>query len=193
MRTDSVNLSDTAKNEAADAITTSYGREYVENRNFKNKSSGAQEAHEAIRPTSFEAKSVDGDEGEQRLYQLIWRRAIASQMSDAAIENTNVKIAISTREEQLVAKGQVIKFDGFLKVYEVSRDEDEQEEQSGILPPVEKGQSLSLNEMTGTERFTRPPSRYTEASLVKKLEELGIGRPSTYAPTITNDTTKGVC
>ena len=191
MRTDSVNLSDTAKSEAAQAIENGYGKEYVQNRNFKNKSSGAQEAHEAIRPTSFESKTVEGDDGEQKLYQLIWRRAIASQMSDAQVEKTNVKITISTREEQLVAKGEVLTFDGFLKVYEVSKDEDERDEPAGMLPPVEKGQELSLNELTGTERFSRPPSRFTEASLVKKLEELGIGRPSTYAPTITTIQRRG--
>jgi DNA topoisomerase-1 len=194
MRTDSVNLSDTALNAAAKEINSAYGNKYHQQRQFKTKSAGAQEAHEAIRPTYFDQHTIDGDPSEKRLYDLIWKRAIASQMSEALFEKTIAKINISTRKEELVANGEVMKFDGFLKVYLESVDEDEEQqtgEDNAILPPLTKGQRLDLQEMTATERYSRPPARYTEASLVKKLEELGIGRPSTYAPTISTIQNRG--
>ncbi len=186
MRTDSVNLSETAMSQAKEAITKDYGVKYHNPRQFKTKSKGAQEAHEAIRPTYISNPSIDGERNEQRLYELIWKRTIASQMSDAELEKTTVKVGISTTSEQFVAQGEVLKFDGFLKVYMESKDDDESEdeENSSILPPMNQGDKLQLKEITATERFTHHPARYTEASLVKKLEELGIGRPSTYAPTI---------
>ena len=186
MRTDSVNLSETAMSQAKEAITKDYGVKYHNPRQFKTKSKGAQEAHEAIRPTYISNQSIDGERNEQRLYELIWKRTIASQMSDAELEKTTVKVGISTTPEQFVAQGEVLKFDGFLKVYMESKDDDEteDEENSSILPPMSQGDKLQLKEITATERFTHHPARYTEASLVKKLEELGIGRPSTYAPTI---------
>lgn len=186
MRTDSVNLSETAISQAKEAITKDYGVKYHNPRQFKNKSKGAQEAHEAIRPTYISNQSIDGERNEQRLYELIWKRTIASQMADAELEKTTVKVGISTTPEQFVAQGEVLKFDGFLKVYMESKDDDEteDEENSSILPPMSQGDKLQLKEITATERFTHHPARYTEASLVKKLEELGIGRPSTYAPTI---------
>jgi len=194
MRTDSVNLSDTALNAAAKQINSAWGEKYHQFRKYKTKSAGAQEAHEAIRPTYFDAHTIDGDPAEKRLYDLIWKRAIASQMSEALFEKTTAKIGISTRKEELVANGEVMKFDGFLKVYlESSDEEDEQQngEDNTILPPLNKGQKLDLQEMTATERYSRPAPRYTEASLVKKLEELGIGRPSTYAPTISTIQNRG--
>lgn len=183
MRTDSTNLSQEAIQGAAAQVRSAYGDKYVETRMYKTKASGAQEAHEAIRPTDFALKNISGDRNMNRLYELIWKRSIASQMADAEIEKTIAKIGISTREEELSASGEVIKFDGFLKVYLEGNDE-EDEENKDMLPPLKIGQLLDLAEMKATERFTRPPARYTEASLVKKLEELGIGRPSTYAPTI---------
>ncbi|RKR83881.1 DNA topoisomerase-1 [Mucilaginibacter gracilis] len=194
MRTDSVNLSDTALQAAEKQITSAYGERYHQLRKYKTKSAGAQEAHEAIRPTFFENHTTDGDPSERRLYELIWKRAIASQMSEAQFEKTVAKISISTRNEDLVANGEVMKFDGFLKVYLESSDEDEEISEDGdnaILPPLTKGQLLTLREMTATERYTRASARYTEASLVKKLEELGIGRPSTYAPTISTIQNRG--
>jgi DNA topoisomerase I len=194
MRTDSVNLSDTALNAAANEIISAYGDKYHLQRKYKTKSAGAQEAHEAIRPTYFDKHTIDGDAGDKRLYELIWKRAIASQMSEAQFEKTTAKISISTRKEDLVANGEVMKFDGFLKVYLESDDEEEEATQDGenaMLPPLIKDQLLDLQEMLATERFSRPPSRYTEASLVKKLEELGIGRPSTYAPTISTIQNRG--
>jgi len=196
MRTDSVNLSDTALTAAENEITSAYGDKYFQHRKYKTKSAGAQEAHEAIRPTYFNHHTIDGDNSEKRLYELIWKRAIASQMSEAQFEKTTAKISISTRKEELVANGEVMKFDGFLKVYLESNDEDEETEvsadgENAMLPPLTKGQRLALQEMTATERFSRPPARYTEASLVKKLEELGIGRPSTYAPTISTIQNRG--
>ncbi|MGN6396990.1 MAG: type I DNA topoisomerase [Mucilaginibacter sp.] len=194
MRTDSVNLSDLALNSAAAEITSAYGDKYHQQRRYKTKSASAQEAHEAIRPTYFNKHSIQGDAGEMRLYDLIWKRAIASQMSEAQFEKTTAKISISTRPEELVANGEVMKFDGFLKVYLESSDEEDDSLQDGenaMLPPLTKGQRLVLQEMTATERFSRPPARYTEASLVKKLEELGIGRPSTYAPTISTVQNRG--
>jgi DNA topoisomerase-1 len=194
MRTDSVNLSDTALNAAAAEITSAYGDKYHQHRKYKTKSAGAQEAHEAIRPTYFNQHTIEGDGSEKRLYELIWKRAIASQMSEAQFEKTTAKISISTRNEELVANGEVMKFDGFLKVYLESNDEEEEPQQDGenaMLPPLTRGQRLALQEMSATERFSRPPARYTEASLVKKLEELGIGRPSTYAPTISTIQNRG--
>jgi len=194
MRTDSVNLSDLALNAAAQEINSAYGEKYHQLRKYKTKAAGAQEAHEAIRPTYFDAHTIDGDASEKRLYELIWKRAIASQMSEALFEKTTAKISISTRKEQLVANGEVMKFDGFLKVYLESVDDEEDtqnDEDNAILPPLTKGQRLDLQEMTATERFSRPAARYTEASLVKKLEELGIGRPSTYAPTISTIQNRG--
>ncbi|WP_297338305.1 type I DNA topoisomerase [Algoriphagus sp.] len=187
MRTDSVNLSDDAMKSAEDAIKHDFGSQYHKARKYSTKSESAQEAHEAIRPTDFSKSEVSGDRNEQRLYELIWKRAIASQMSDAELEKTNVSIAISNSDLTLSAQGEVIKFDGFLKVYLESTDEENEEEESSsksLLPPMQVGQDLKLLEMKGRESFTRPAPRYTEASLVKKLEELGIGRPSTYAPTI---------
>lgn len=185
MRTDSTNLSSQAVGAIAQEIEKQYGKQYVQTRNYKNKVANAQEAHEAIRPTYIDRHSVTSDRDEQRLYELIWKRTIASQMSDAQLEKTVVKIGISSMpSEHLNAEGEVLKFDGFLKVYLESKDDDDEEEAKGILPPLKVGQLLGLNNMTATERFTRPPARYTEASLVKRLEELGIGRPSTYAPII---------
>jgi DNA topoisomerase-1 len=185
MRTDSISLSQTAMVAIAAEIEKSFGKEYVQIRKFKSKSANAQEAHEAIRPTYIENQQITGSREEQRLYDLIWKRTIASQMADAVLEKTTVKIGISTlAERQMVATGEVLKFDGFLKVYLESKDDEEEEETKGMLPPLNIGQVLQLSEMTALERFTRPPARYSEASLVKKLEELGIGRPSTYAPTI---------
>jgi DNA topoisomerase-1 len=190
MRTDSVNMSDTALEGAASAINTNYGEKYHKTRKYKSKSKGAQEAHEAIRPTDFNAPETTGERNEVRLYELIWKRSIASQMSDAELEKTSVTIDINNREEQLQASGEVLKFDGFLKVYLEGTD-DEEEEQKGMLPPLTLNQSLSLNHIQGVERFTHHPARYTEASLVRKLEELGIGRPSTYAPTISTVQKRG--
>ncbi len=187
MRTDSVNLSEDAMASAKQAILHSFGANYHKSRKFTTKSENAQEAHEAIRPTDFGVSEVSGERNEQRLYELIWKRAIASQMEDAALEKTTITIAISNLPQNLVATGEIIKFDGFLKVYlEDTDDEPEEDEANGkaILPPLTIGQALNLLEMKGKESFTRPAPRYTEASLVKKLEELGIGRPSTYAPTI---------
>jgi len=186
MRTDSVNLSDEAKQGAANQIISAYGENYSKPRNYKGKSKGAQEAHEAIRPTSFANHSVNAERDQARLYELIWKRAIASQMSEANLERTNVKIKINGNtpvNEQFTANGEIITFDGFLKVYLEGTD-DEDTEQSGLLPDLKVSDHLLNNYITATERFTRPPARFTEASLVKKLEELGIGRPSTYAPTI---------
>ncbi len=221
MRTDSTNLSEEAIEKAKTAIVGDFGEKYSHTRRYKTKSDSAQEAHEAIRPTDFGAKNVSGDRNEQRLYELIWKRAIASQMADAQLERTTATISIGLSQEvfsryyssvtleaspavteknslfevelrtgvpilkqELIAQGEVIKFDGFLKVYLESNDDGEDEENKGMLPPLTIGQLLNLTQMRATERFSRPAPRYTEASLVKKLEELGIGRPSTYAPTI---------
>ncbi|HVB02368.1 MAG TPA: type I DNA topoisomerase [Chitinophagaceae bacterium] len=187
MRTDSVNLSDTAMDDICEAIRGSYGQQYIQQRRFKNKNESAQEAHEAIRPT-YMADPSAGDADTRRLYELIWKRTIASQMSDAELEKTIARILISTNKEELTATGEVLKFDGFLKAYqEEEEDEDEgkgEDQKEGMLPVLTIGQVLDFKEMTATERFSRAAPRYTEASLVKKLEELGIGRPSTYAPTI---------
>lgn len=183
MRTDSVNLSDEARKGAEAEIKNAFGNKYSKPRNYTGKTKGAQEAHEAIRPTSFATHSVDIDRDQARLYDLIWKRAIASQMSEAELERTNVKISASTHNETFTANGEVITFDGFLKVYLEGTD-DEDVEQDGMLPAMKVNETLLNSFITATERYTRPPARYTEASLVKKLEELGIGRPSTYAPTI---------
>ena len=186
MRTDSVNLSDTAMNEIKSAIDKNYGAKYLQVRKYKNKNESAQEAHEAIRPTYIQNKWVN-DAELNRLYDLIWKRTIASQMADAELEKTTATINISTNSAELTASGEVIKFDGFLKVYMESTDDDDMEnddKNESRLPNLTGGQYLDFNQMTATERFTKHAARYTEASLVKKLEELGIGRPSTYAPTI---------
>lgn len=192
MRTDSVNLSNTALGDITNTIKNMYGEEYHHFRRYKSKNESAQEAHEAIRPTYMSNTSVD-DPDCRRLYDLIWKRTMACQMADAELEKTIAKIQISTNKEELSAQGEVLKFDGFLKVYREDRDEDDinEEEQEGMLPPLTVGQKLPLKEMKATERFSRPAPRYTEASLVKKLEELGIGRPSTYAPTISTIIKRG--
>lgn len=192
MRTDSVNFSETAINGAKAAIIAAYGDSYSNPRNFATKSKGAQEAHEAIRPTDFGRSSVDGDASQQKLYDLIWKRGIASQMADAQLEKTVARISVSKAGENdlFVANGEVIKFDGFLKVYIESTD-DENEEQEGMLPRLNKGESVGASEIVATQRFTYHAPRYTEAALVKKLEELGIGRPSTYAPTISTIQKRG--
>lgn len=184
MRTDSVNLSNLALGAAKDEISSLYGAEYGQTRKFTTKSAGAQEAHEAIRPTYFNRREAGSDTGEQKLYDLIWKRTIACQMSDAQLERTIVKIENNKNNGIFTATGEVLKFEGFLKVYLEGKDDDEDEETSGLLPALTSGDQPNAVAITATERFTRPPSRYTEASLVRQLEELGIGRPSTYAPTI---------
>lgn len=186
MRTDSVNLSGLALNASKTEIENSYGKEYVKTRQFSTKSKGAQEAHEAIRPTYMKEHTVTGTAQEKKLYDLIWKRTIASQMADAELEKTIINIAISNDNLKFQAEGEVIKFDGFLKVYLEGNDDDDSDKnaESGLLPQVKKGELLDLGEIVATERFTQHPPRFTEASLVRKLEELGIGRPSTYAPTI---------
>ena len=185
MRTDSVNLSQLCLNASKKEIIDLYGENYSKTRKYHTSSKGAQEAHEAIRPSYMEKSNIEGSAQEKRLYELIWKRTIASQMADAEIEKTTVNISISGTDEQFVAQGEVIKFDGFFKVYRESIDDEEnQEEESHILPPLKKGMALTRREIQATERFSQGPQRYTEASLVHKLEELGIGRPSTYAPTI---------
>ncbi|SHG58318.1 DNA topoisomerase I [Chryseolinea serpens] len=191
MRTDSVNLSDEARNGAQKQITSAFGKEFFQSRVYKTKSSSAQEAHEAIRPTDFSVNDPGMDRNALRLYDLIWKRAIASQMADAELEKTTATISISTNPRTLIASGEVIKFEGFLKVYMESGDDDDEEENSKVLPPLTIGQQLTLDELVAKQVFTRHPPRYTEASLVKKLEELGIGRPSTYAPTITTVQKRG--
>ncbi len=192
MRTDSVNLSNTALGDITNTVKNMYGEKYHQFRKFKNKNESAQEAHEAIRPTYTSNASIEEAEW-ARLYELIWKRTMASQMADAELEKTTAKIEISTNKEELTASGEVLKFDGFLKVYREDKDDDELEEEAneGMLPPLAVGQQLPLTVMKATERFSRPSPRYTEASLVKKLEELGIGRPSTYAPTISTILKRG--
>ena len=192
MRTDSVNLSNTALGDITNTVKSMYGEKYHQFRKFKNKNENAQEAHEAIRPTYTSNSSIEEQEW-VRLYELIWKRTMASQMADAELEKTTAKIEISTNKDELTASGEVLKFDGFLKVYREDKDEEELEEDAneGMLPPLTVGQQLPLKEMKATERFSRPLPRYTEASLVKKLEELGIGRPSTYAPTISTILKRG--
>ncbi len=192
MRTDSVNLSKLAINMSKEEIIKLYGEKYVKTRQYTTKSKGAQEAHEAIRPTYMNAQEIKGDDSQRRLYDLIWKRTIASQMSDAELERTNVTILVTPANqlkgnalaEKFIARGEVIKFDGFLKVYMESSDDDTTENDESVLPPIKSGQKLDLEEMLATQKFSQQPPRYTEASLVKKMEELGIGRPSTYAPTI---------
>ena len=191
MRTDSVNLSEEARRGAREAIEAAYGAEYALERHFKTKSASAQEAHEAIRPTDFKQLKAGTDASEQRLYDLIRKRAMGSQMADAQIERTTAVIGISTQPGlTFSATGEVITFEGFLKAYAESKDDDDDQPADGEssfsrgLPPLSVGQVLPLQTLTATERFSTPPARYTEASLVKKLEEMGIGRPSTYAPTI---------
>ena len=192
MRTDSVNLSGEAIGAAKDTIIQNYGKKYSKVRNYKGKSKGAQEAHEAIRPTDMNLQSPSLERDQSKLYELIWKRTLASQMSDAELERTNVKIKSNSYQEEFTANGEVIKFDGFLKVYLEGKDEEDiAEEQEGLLPAMKTGDQLFYNYITATERFTRPPYRYTEATLVKKLEELGIGRPSTYAPTISTIQNRG--
>jgi len=190
MRTDSVNLSKEAQTAALKEIAHRYGEDYAQARTFKNKSKGAQEAHEAIRPTDLSSATVSADYDQMRLYELIWKRTVSSQMSDAKLERTVLKIDANQHNEIFTARGEILTFEGFLKVYLEGVDEDEEEAQ-GILPPVEKGDTLTLRSLVSTQRFTRPPYRFTEASLVKKLEELGIGRPSTYAPTISTVQNRG--
>jgi DNA topoisomerase-1 len=187
MRTDSVNLSAFAISAATNAVNELYGAKYSKSRNFSTKSESAQEAHEAIRPTNFMAQVAGDDPREQKLYQLIWKRSIASQMATAELEKTTITLQDNSKKSEFYAEGEVIKFDGFLKVYMESKDDEEEEdgESSGVLPAVSIGESMEVKKIVATERFAKPAPRYTEASLVKKLEELGIGRPSTYAPTIT--------
>jgi DNA topoisomerase-1 len=195
MRTDSVALSQEAIQNAQKEVYSKYGAEYFQERHYKTKSSTAQEAHEAIRPTDFSTRVVSQDPSEQRLYELIWKRAIASQMADAQLEKTTAHIAISTTPQRLLAHGEVLKFDGFLRVYATrhgyEEEQDETTQETKLLPPLKIGQILQLEDMQAREKFTKPPARYSEASLVKQLEEQGIGRPSTYAPTISTIQQRG--
>jgi DNA topoisomerase-1 len=184
MRTDSVSLSKLAIGSAAGKIRDSFGKEYLKSRNFTTKAKGAQEAHEAIRPTYMEQSTVEGSRAEMRLYELIWKRTLASQMSEAQLEKTIITIVVSGAPERFIATGEVLKFDGFLKVYMESSDDEQEEETRGLLPPVKVQDRLNREEIEAIEKSTLQPARYTEASLVKKMEELGIGRPSTYAPTV---------
>ena len=191
MRTDSVSISETALADISNAITNNYGSKYLQPRKYKNKNENAQEAHEAIRPTYADQSTIEDSDG-KRLYELIWKRTVASQMADAVLEKTIAKIEISTNKQQLKAEGEVIKFDGFLKLYMEDRDDEEEDANTeGMLPPLQVKQLLDFNNLRATERFSRAAPRYTEASLVKKLEELGIGRPSTYAPTISTVQKRG--
>ncbi len=191
MRTDSVNLSATVLNASKEIITSLYGAKYSHTRQYTTKSKGAQEAHEAIRPTYMDQSSVNGTNAEKRLYELIWKRTVASQMKEAEIEKTTATVTVSGSPRQLIASGEVILFDGFLKVYAESTDDDSDENQKNMLPQLTAGESLAMLQMFAVERFTHYPPRYTEASLVRKLEELGIGRPSTYAPTISTVLNRG--
>tara|TARA_B110000285_G_scaffold102959_1_gene117152 strand:+ start:25518 stop:27830 length:2313 start_codon:yes stop_codon:yes gene_type:complete len=192
MRTDSVNLSETARNAAKDAIIQKYGDSYSNPQQYRTKSSGAQEAHEAIRPSEFGVSEVQMENDESRLYELIWKRAISSQMSDAKLERTTIKIGAPQVEKTFVCKGEVIVFDGFLSVYiESNLSDQDDDDTQGLLPKVEKGEDATRLEINANQRFSRAPARYVEASLVKKLEELGIGRPSTYAPTISTIQKRG--
>jgi DNA topoisomerase I len=185
MRTDSVNLSELAVGAAKEEITSKYGEEFSNPRQYSNKTKGAQEAHEAIRPTYFNKSDCGADDAQMRLYNLIWKRAISSQMSEARLEKTNVQIASDQSQHIFGANGEVITFEGFLKVYIEGKDDDDSDEDAGRLPKIVEGQELEAKDINAVQKFSRPPYRYTEASLVKKMEELGIGRPSTYAPTIT--------
>lgn len=191
MRTDSVNLSELALSSSREAIVSLMGERYVKTRRFATKTKGAQEAHEAIRPTYMAQETIEGTTQEQRLYELIWKRTLASQMADAELEKTTATIAVSGTEEKFTAVGEVVTFDGFLRVYKESRDDEPETEDESLLPALEKGQKLERKEITAVQRFTQAPPRYTEASLVRKLEELGIGRPSTYAPTISTIQQRG--
>ncbi|MBQ2051338.1 MAG: type I DNA topoisomerase, partial [Paludibacteraceae bacterium] len=191
MRTDSLNLSTLAIGTAKETITENYGEKYSKTRQFHTSSKGAQEAHEAIRPTYIAQQAISGTAQEKRLYDLIWKRTVASQMADAEIERTTATIKISTSDEKFVATGEVVTFDGFLKLYLESTDDETAKEDSSILPPLKKGDALKMNGINATERFSQHPARYTEASLVRKLEELGIGRPSTYAPIISTIQNRG--
>jgi len=191
MRTDSTNLSSLALAKSKEVITSGFGAEYSKTRQFKTKSKGAQEAHEAIRPAYLENATTAGSQNEKRLYELIWKRTVASQMADARIEKTSISIDMSNSPVIFQANGEVIKFDGFLRVYAESSDQENGDEDRYVIPPVTKGMPLSYDNITATQKYTTPPPRYTEASLVKKLEELGIGRPSTYAPTISTIQNRG--
>lgn len=191
MRTDSVNLSELALSSSREAIVSLMGERYVKTRRFATKTKGAQEAHEAIRPTYMAQETIEGTAQEQRLYELIWKRTLASQMADAELEKTTATISVSGTEEKFTAVGEVVTFDGFLRVYKESRDDEPETEDESLLPALEKGQKLERKEITAVQRFTQAPPRYTEASLVRKLEELGIGRPSTYAPTISTIQQRG--
>lgn len=191
MRTDSLNLSATAVDAARNVIVKEYGEKYHKARTYKSKSKGAQEAHEAIRPTYLDKQKISGNSAEQRLYELIWKRTVASQMSDASLEKTTATIDISESKSKFIASGEVLLFDGFLRVYFESTDDENEETAKDLLPPLKAGDKLTPLEITATQRFTQRPPRFTEASLVKKLEELGIGRPSTYAPTITTILNRG--
>lgn len=191
MRTDSTNLSNLALVKSREVITSEFGEEYSKTRQFKTKSKGAQEAHEAIRPAYLENSTTAGNQNEKRLYELIWKRTVASQMADARIEKTSISIDMNNSPVTFQANGEVIKFDGFLRVYTESSDLENTDEERYVIPPVTKGMPLSYDNITATQKYTSPPPRYTEASLVKKLEELGIGRPSTYAPTISTIQNRG--
>ncbi|MFO8235493.1 MAG: type I DNA topoisomerase [Bacteroidales bacterium] len=191
MRTDSVNLSGSAINSASQVIEQSFGNKYLKTRKYQTKTKGAQEAHEAIRPTYIQNREIGGNEAEKKLYDLIWKRTVASQMSDAELEKTNIRIDISHDDRYFNVRGEVIKFDGFLKLYIESSDEENEKEETGIIPNLKKGDALSYKEIRAIQRFSNHPPRYTEASLVRKMEELGIGRPSTYAPTISTIQERG--
>lgn len=191
MRTDSVNLSNLALNKAKEAIINELGEEYSKTRKYSTKSKGAQEAHEAIRPTYMDKKNISGTDQEQKLYELIWKRTLASQMTDAVLEKTTISISIDNSNKKFQASGEVIVFDGFLKVYIESKDDEQENSDSGLLPPICKDDILDNKEIIATEQYTNHPPRYSESSLVKKMEELGIGRPSTYAPTITTIQNRG--
>ena len=191
MRTDSTNLSSLALVKSKETITSEFGEKYSKTRQFKTKSKGAQEAHEAIRPAYIENSTTAGSQNEKRLYELIWKRTVASQMADAIIEKTSISIDMNNSQVTFQANGEVIKFDGFLRVYTESSDQENTDEDRYVIPPVTKGMPLSYENVTATQKYTAPPPRYTEASLVKKLEELGIGRPSTYAPTISTIQNRG--
>ena len=192
MRTDSVNLSELALGTSRETVISLMGEKYVHTRQYATKTKGAQEAHEAIRPTYMQNETIDGTSQEQRLYELIWKRTLASQMADAELLKTTATISISNNNDKFVATGETVEFDGFLRVYKESYDDDnEQGDESRLLPALKKGQEVAQKEISAVERFTQPPARYTEASLVRKLEELGIGRPSTYAPTISTIQQRG--
>ncbi|UKI39093.1 MAG: DNA topoisomerase [Alistipes putredinis] len=191
MRTDSVNLSSQAIQAAKQEITELFGEKYSAPRNFKTKTKGAQEAHEAIRPSYINRREIDGSASEKRLYELIWKRTVASQMAAAQIDRSIVTIDVSGSREQFTATGEVVLFDGFLKLYSESTEDESGENSQGIMPKMQVGDALTANSITATQRFTQSPARYNEAMLVKRLEELGIGRPSTYAPTISTIINRG--